>query len=89
MRQNLTRFASISFLAALVVQSALAQVPASQDTIYIPGGTLRGRENAGLMEATINGDTTSTGARINPNRVELYPKNWTGCLGGKNGYFST
>ena len=21
--------------------------------------------------------------------VELYPKNWTGCLGGKNGYFST
>ncbi len=20
---------------------------------------------------------------------ELYPKNWTGCLGGKNGYFST
>ena len=69
MRQNLTRFASISFLAALVVQSALAQVPASQDTIYIPGGTLRGRENAGLMEATINGDTTSTGARINPNRV--------------------
>jgi hypothetical protein len=59
-----------------------ARVPAGQDTIFIPGGalstldtikipggTLAGRENKGSLEATINGDTTSTGARVNPNRV--------------------
>ena len=46
-----------------------AQVPISQDTILIPGGTLIGRENAGSLESTINGDTTSAGARANPNRV--------------------
>jgi hypothetical protein len=44
-------------------------VPASQDTIYIAGGTFYGGENAGQFESTINGDTTSTGARINPNRI--------------------
>ncbi len=48
---------------------ANAQVPASQDTIVIPGGTLAGRENSGLLESTINGDTTRAGARVNPNRV--------------------
>jgi len=59
-----------------------ARVPAGQDTIFIPGGalstldtikipggTLTGRENKGSLEATINGDTTSTGARVNRNRV--------------------
>ena len=58
-----------SGLTVILVLHAEAQIPANQDTIYIPGGTLRGRENAGLMEATINGDTASSGARINPNRV--------------------
>jgi|YelNatPaOPRAMG01_1025707.scaffolds.fasta_scaffold11741_2 hypothetical protein len=54
-----------------IVSMVFAQgtVPASQDTIYIPGGTLSGGENAGNMETIINGDTTSSGARINPNRV--------------------
>lgn len=47
----------------------LSQVPASQDTIVIPGGTLAGRENQGLLESTINGDTTGAGTRVNPNRV--------------------
>src|SRR5665647_1325764 len=44
---------------------SVAQVPASQDTIVIPGGV----GNEGLLEATINGDTTEAGARIHPNRV--------------------
>jgi hypothetical protein len=48
---------------------ANAQVPANQDTIVIPGGTLAGRENTGALETTINGDTLSTGERVNPNRV--------------------
>ncbi len=43
--------------------------PASQDTIFIPGDLLNGTTNNGLLEATINGDTTSTGARVNANRV--------------------
>ncbi len=43
-------------------------VPASVDTIFIPGGTLLGAENAGSMETTINNDTVGT-SRINPNRV--------------------
>jgi len=42
---------------------------AAGDTIYIPGGTLAGRENAGSMETVINGDTTAQGGRTNPNRV--------------------
>ncbi|MGA7721862.1 MAG: T9SS type A sorting domain-containing protein [Ignavibacteriaceae bacterium] len=46
-----------------------APPPASQDTIYIPGGTMNGAENAGSMEATINSDTLSGGLRVNPNRV--------------------
>jgi len=32
--------------------------------------------------------TDCLNARSAPS-FELYPKNWTGCLGGKNGYFST
>lgn len=56
-------------LSTSVPCRSFAQVPASQDTILIPGGTLDGRENMGSLEATINGDTTSSGARINPNRV--------------------
>jgi hypothetical protein len=48
---------------------SFAQAPASQDTIYVTGGTLSGQENAGSLEKAINGDTTTTGQRINPNRV--------------------
>jgi hypothetical protein len=57
-----------------VVSISLAQyvVPTlpgpSVDTIFIPGGTMSGGENAGSMDATINADITS-GARTNPNRV--------------------
>ncbi len=60
----LSLFISLAFACL-----TLAQVPASQDTIFINGGTLSGGENAGSMETTINGDTTGSGARINPNRV--------------------
>ena len=53
-----------------IISVSNAQVPASQDTIVIPGDiphtTLH---NAGALESTINGDTTNTGARINPSRV--------------------
>ncbi|MFZ0454381.1 MAG: hypothetical protein WCE54_06360 [Ignavibacteriaceae bacterium] len=42
-----------------------AQVPAEQDTINIPGGI----EHAGDFEWTIEQDTDSNEARINPNRV--------------------
>jgi hypothetical protein len=42
---------------------------AAGDTIYVPGGTLAGGENAGSLETLINGDTTAQGARKNPNRV--------------------
>lgn len=62
--------AILSLLVSLLFAGlSLAQVPASQDTIYIDGGTLSGGENAGLMETTINGDTAGSGSRINPNRV--------------------
>jgi hypothetical protein len=37
----------------------------AQDVIVIDGGM----ENAGLLEATINGDTTETGERANPDRI--------------------
>ena len=39
------------------------------DTIYIPVGSMKGGENAGSMESTINGDTLSNGVRANPDRV--------------------
>jgi hypothetical protein len=42
---------------------------ATGDTIYVPGGTLLGSENAGSLETTINSDTLGSGARKNPNRV--------------------
>src|SRR5271169_1394666 len=59
----------VGALIAAIPGIAIGQVPASQDTIVIPGGTLAGRENSGLVESTISGDTTSAGARVNPNRV--------------------
>ena len=42
---------------------------AAGDTIYVPGGTLDGAENAGSLETAINGDTTGGGGRTNVNRV--------------------
>ena len=48
---------------------SIAQVPASQDTIVIPGGTLAGRENKGAFERIINGDTLANGWRVNVHRV--------------------
>jgi hypothetical protein len=41
------------------------------DSMAIPGGL----GNEGLLEATINGDTTAAGARNNPNRVYKLAKN--------------
>jgi hypothetical protein len=60
----------VGFLIATTSLS-VAQVPASQDTIVIPGGAT----NAGVLEATINGDTTAAGLRIHPNRVYRLHKN--------------
>ena len=45
------------------------KVAAAVDTIFIPGDPLSGTANSGSLEITINGDTTLTGARNNPNRV--------------------
>jgi len=57
-------------LSFTIIRVSFAQVPASRDTIIIPGDiphtTLH---HAGVLESTINGDTTSTGARINPSRI--------------------
>ena len=63
------RTTSFLTVVTLSLSHAAAQVPVGQDTIVIPGDTFHGRLNAGLMETTINGDTTPTGARANPNRV--------------------
>jgi hypothetical protein len=60
----------LSLLISLTIVSiSFAQAPASQDTVVIPGGTLTGGENAGMLETTINSDTTASGTRVNPNRV--------------------
>ena len=48
---------------------SVAQVTVHGDTTYITGGTYSGGENAGLLEATINGDTTAAGARHNVNMI--------------------
>jgi hypothetical protein len=49
------------FMNLLLAGTLIAQ----EDIIVIPGGAT----NAGLLEATINGDTTATGERVNPNRI--------------------
>jgi hypothetical protein len=48
---------------------SVAQVTVTTDTVFITAGT------AGLLEATINGDTTALGVRVNPNRVYKLSKN--------------
>ena len=79
---------------AASISSAQAITSANGDTIYIPGDMLNGSwTHQGLLETTINGDTTTPGARINPNRVyalnegqvyvqqnPLYVNNPTGTL---------
>jgi hypothetical protein len=61
----------LSVLISLTIAGiSFAQVPASQDTIVIPGDIPHSAiQHAGALETTINGDTTNAGARINPNRV--------------------
>ncbi len=60
----------IVLLAAGFTSRSFAQVPASQDTIVILGDIPNATaQHPGTLESTINGDTTNTGLRINPNRV--------------------
>ena len=66
-----TKMLLILSLSLLLVGFSMAQVPADQDTIVIEGGTA----NMGNLETVINGDTTATGERINPNRVYKLRKN--------------
>ena len=49
----------------IITTMVYAQVPATQDTIVIASGV----GNAGLLEATINGDMDGSNVRIHPNRV--------------------
>lgn len=63
------------FLLSLLISLTMLSISFAQttsangDTTYIPGGTLSGGQNSGLMETTINSDTSASGARNNPNRV--------------------
>ena len=67
MSRSLSFCLSVCFVAFSV---SYAQVPATQDTIVIPGDIPHAAlHHAGALESTINGDTTITGARINPSRV--------------------
>jgi FlgD Ig-like domain len=58
-----------SLILSLLISLTIVSFAFAQDTTFITGGTLSGGENAGMLESTINGDTTSGGARVNPNRV--------------------
>jgi len=49
------------FVNLLIASTLVAQ----EDIIVIDGGA----SNGGKLEATINGDTTATGDRVNPNRI--------------------
>ncbi|OYV85316.1 MAG: hypothetical protein B7Z63_05665, partial [Ignavibacteriae bacterium 37-53-5] len=62
-------FPLFALLVSANISTAQTTVSAAGDTMYITGGTLAGLENAGALEAAINGDTTAAGARVNPNRV--------------------
>jgi hypothetical protein len=58
-----------SYTGATTKKYHFQPVPASQDTIYIPGGTFANGGNEGSLETTINSDTITGGVRVNPNRV--------------------
>jgi hypothetical protein len=97
MKATTLLFCLVIGLLVMSASLSVAQVVVTTDTVFIPGGP----SNAGLLEATINGDTTAAGARVNPMRVyklaanTIYTqnaaidiKNTTGVLtivGGKGG----
>ncbi len=57
-------------LTCLVISSlSFAQVTISGDTSYISGASFAGVGYFGELDSTINNDTTSSGARKNPNAV--------------------
>lgn len=62
-------FLQLTLIILFFANNLVAQVPADKDTIYIAGSTLTAGNNLLALETTINGDTTSSGERINPNRV--------------------
>ena len=61
----------IGLLILSLTNPVVAQVPANQDTIVIPGDLPNAVTllHNGALETTINGDTAANGTRINPNRV--------------------
>ena len=65
MKATTLLFCLVIGLLVMSASLSVAQVVVTTDTVFIPGGP----SNAGLLEATINGDTTSAGARVNPMRV--------------------
>lgn len=54
-----------NLLIGIYVFLGLGLLSAQDDVIVIPGGI----DNVGLLETTINADTTETGERANPNRI--------------------
>ncbi len=60
-----TLLKQVAFIVAMIATITYTQVVAGQDTIQIPSGV----PNAGLLEATINGDKDAGGNRLHPNRV--------------------
>ena len=61
-----TLLKNVAFIVTMIITTMVyAQVPATQDTIVIASGN----GNAGLLEATINGDKDGSNVRIHPNRV--------------------
>lgn len=61
-----TLLKNVAFIVTMIITTMVyAQVPATQDTIVIASGA----GNAGLLEATINGDKDGSNVRIHPNRV--------------------
>lgn len=63
---NNTQWIKIKFFTiTLAVLLTNSFVHAQEDVIVIPGGM----ENSGKLETIINGDTTNTGERVNPNRI--------------------
>jgi Secretion system C-terminal sorting domain len=65
MKATMVLFCLVVGLLLTCASFSVAQVVITGDTAYIPGG----QANAGLLEATINGDTTAQGARKDVNRV--------------------
>ncbi len=71
MRKTLVLYLLVGLLVSSFAIRLVAQVPVSQDTIVILGDipNTTTTQHSGAIDSTINGDTTSTGARVNPNRV--------------------